>query len=161
MGICQSSFSAPGGCRASRKWPGFFKSQQITQSSVRNSVCPRLPLGSALQVGEAGLKLLAKHAVHTDEYLKDFRNEGRWAAHCPSDARGVTLRLQRELCNVVPFDRLEEIQFDRYLRRWRNFRNFHAPLAYLGVALPLIHGALTHSRAAIRSPHRRVQFLPG
>src|SRR5882762_8995081 len=138
----------------------FSKSNVLLQKAVRVMRTRRLRFSDGLQIGETGLEVLADHLVHADEHAHDLRHVWTGAMHSPGDARRVAFRLEREFCEVVGFERLDEIQLDRDFRWWRCIGDLHAPLADLAVTLPRIHRALAARGAAVGSLHFGVHFLP-
>lgn len=121
----------------------------------------RLPFSHALQIGKAGLEVPADHLVHVEEDPHDLRDEGAGAMHGPRDVGGAARGLQRELGDVVPFERLDKIQLNHDLGRRRGFRDLHASRPDVAVAFPRVQGTLAAGRPAIGSFQLRVLVLPG
>ena len=74
-------------------------------------------LGHMLEVGKAGLKILADHAIHVHEEAHYFMHEKTGAMHGPGHIRGVALRAQGELGRVVGLERPEKVQINRIAKR--------------------------------------------
>ena len=116
---------------------------------------------SAFSLAEPGLEVLADHAVHVEEDAHDFRDIEVGTVHGPGDVRGFTSGLQCELRDVVRLERFEKIEFDCHPGRRGRIGDFHASLARLAVAVPLIHGAFAVGGAVECALHRGIQFLVG
>src|SRR5262245_35172003 len=113
------------------------------------------------QIDQTGLEVFADHAIEVEKQAHDLMQIGARPVHRPGYVGRAALGLERELGDVVPLERLAEVELDRDPGR-RRFGDFHASGANLaGVAVPLIDGALAADRTTDRALHRRILGLVG
>src|SRR4051812_17324363 len=105
--------------------------------------------GCGFHVSEASVEVTSDHLVHGGEDAHELAGEEvHWAVHDPANVCGWTLRFEKELCCVVAFEGLEEVELDGALCGYGG-EDLHAALADLAVPFPLVDGAGTAGGAGV------------
>lgn len=129
------------------------------------SRCPNAPgsasgLGPSLQPHEAFLEVRADEAVHGEQEADHFEEQVLAAGHPPGHLGGFTGGHQQERHLVPALERFTKGQVDPDPPGLRG-GDRHRPGARLPVALPVIAGAHSRTRAGVGAPQLGIGVLPG